>query len=222
MNLLISFIPIIVMIVMIVGFKVRGDITGTVGWILTIAVAVFFFNTDFVFSLLASLKGLLASMAITGMGFFALLQITFMQETGALQRVVVWIKTFSHGDQALPDHGHQRHPRLDARLRGCDPRNHLAADHVRLGLHDRHRRCTALHRLRFALHVCHVGRDRRHAYGHPDWRRLHDDRRVRLRRCKSSRSTSPITCLSSRRASASPCSSWQVVPSCSSKVGCLR
>lgn len=99
MNLLISFIPIIVMIVMIVGFKVRGDITGTVGWILTIAVAVFFFNTDFVFSLLASLKGLLASMAITGMGFFALLQITFMQETGALQRVVVWIKTFSHGDK---------------------------------------------------------------------------------------------------------------------------
>ena len=100
MNLLISFIPIIVMIVMIVGFKVRGDITGTIGWILTIGVAVLFFNTDLVFSLLASLKGLLASMAITGMGFFALLQITFMQETGALQRIVVWIKTFSHGDKA--------------------------------------------------------------------------------------------------------------------------
>ena len=99
MNLLLSFIPIIVMIVMIVAFKVRGDITGIVGWVLTVAVAVAFFNTDFVFSMLASLKGLLASMAITGMGFFALLQITFMQETGALQRVVVWIKTFSHGDR---------------------------------------------------------------------------------------------------------------------------
>lgn len=99
MNLLISFVPIIVMLVLIIAFKVRGDITGTIGWILTIIVAVAFFQTDFVFSLLVSLKGLLASMAITGMGFFALLQITFMQETGALQRIVVWIKTFSHGDK---------------------------------------------------------------------------------------------------------------------------
>ena len=94
MNLLISFVPIIIMIVMIAGFKVRGDITGTIGWILTIIVAVVFFNTSIQLALLASLKGLLASMAITGMGFFALLQITFMQETGALQRIVVWIKTF--------------------------------------------------------------------------------------------------------------------------------
>ena len=100
MNLLISFVPIIIMIVMIAGFKVRGDITGTIGWILTIIVACVFFNTSIQLALLASLKGLLASMAITGMGFFALLQITFMQETGALQRIVIWIKTFSHGDKA--------------------------------------------------------------------------------------------------------------------------
>ena len=100
MNLLISFVPIIIMIVMIAGFKVRGDITGTIGWVLTIIVACVFFNTSIQLALLASLKGLLASMAITGMGFFALLQITFMQETGALQRIVIWIKTFSHGDKA--------------------------------------------------------------------------------------------------------------------------
>ncbi len=99
MNLLISFVPVIVMIVMLAGFKVRGDITGIIGWILTIIVAVVFFNSDLVFTLLASFKGLLASMAITGMGFFALLQIVFMQETGALQRIVIWIKTFSHDDK---------------------------------------------------------------------------------------------------------------------------
>ena len=100
MNLLISFVPIIIMIVMIAGFKVRGDITGTIGWVLTIIVACVFFNTGIDLALLASVKGLLASMAITGMGFFALLQITFMQETGALERIVIWIKTFSHGDKA--------------------------------------------------------------------------------------------------------------------------
>ena len=99
MNLLISFVPIIIMIVMIAGFKIRGDITGTIGWVLTIIVAMVFFNTSLDLCLLASLKGLLASMAITGMGFFALLQITFMQETGALQRIVIWIKTFSHDDK---------------------------------------------------------------------------------------------------------------------------
>lgn len=100
MDLLISFVPIIVIIIMLVGFKVRGDITGIVGWILMLAVAAIFFHTSIQVGLLASLKGALASMSITGMGFFALLQITFLQHTGALQRIVVAIKTFSHDDKS--------------------------------------------------------------------------------------------------------------------------
>lgn len=100
MELLISFVPIIVIIVLIAGFKVRGDITGVIGWILMLAVAALFFHTSIEIGLLASVKGALASLSITGMGFFALLQITFMQHTGALERIVVTIKTFSHDDRA--------------------------------------------------------------------------------------------------------------------------
>ena len=99
MDLLISFIPVVVMIVAIVGFKMRGDIAGCIGWVLTVIIAFAIFNTSLEVSLLATLKGALASMAITGMGFFALLQITFMQETGALARAIVAIKTLAASDK---------------------------------------------------------------------------------------------------------------------------
>lgn len=100
MDLLLSFFPVILILVLIIGFKVRGDIAGVIGWVAVMIVACAFFETGLDIGLIASAKGALASMAVTGMGFFALLQITFMQETGALRRIVVTIKTFSHADKA--------------------------------------------------------------------------------------------------------------------------
>ncbi|HIS40844.1 MAG TPA: L-lactate permease [Candidatus Aphodovivens avistercoris] len=100
MDLLISFIPVIVIVIMIIGFKIRGDIAGVVGWILTLIIAYFFFDTALDIGLIASAKGALASMAVTGMGFFGLLQITFMQESGALQRIVVAIKAVAPDSKA--------------------------------------------------------------------------------------------------------------------------
>lgn len=100
MDLLISFIPVILILVLILGFKVRGDIAGVIGWVAVMIIAVLFFETGIDIGLIASAKGALASMAVTGMGFFALLQVTFLQETGALQRIVTTIKTFSHSDKA--------------------------------------------------------------------------------------------------------------------------
>lgn len=100
MDLLISFVPVMLILVLIIGFKMRGDIAGIIGWVAVMAVAFFFFDTGIDIGLIASAKGALASMAVTGMGFFALLQITFMQETGALQRAVVAIKTLAPGSKA--------------------------------------------------------------------------------------------------------------------------
>lgn len=100
MQLLISFIPLILLVVLIIGFKVRGDIAGIIGWVVTLIIAFLFFDTGFDIGLIASLKGALASLAVTMMGFFGLLQITFLQESGALDRVVVFIKQFSHEDRA--------------------------------------------------------------------------------------------------------------------------
>ncbi len=99
-DILLTLIPVVAVLVLMVAFKVPGDVSGVIGWVLVLIIAVAFFSTPIDVGLTASLKGLLASMAITGMGVFAILQITFIQETGALKRIVVLIKTVAKSDRA--------------------------------------------------------------------------------------------------------------------------
>jgi lactate permease len=98
-DIILTLIPVILVFILMLAFKVPGDISGVIGWVIVLIIAVIFFSTPISVGLLASYKGALASMAVTGMIVAALLQITFMQETGALKRVVVTIKTFAKGDK---------------------------------------------------------------------------------------------------------------------------
>ncbi|MDR1184319.1 MAG: L-lactate permease [Coriobacteriales bacterium] len=98
-DVLLTLIPVILVFVLMIAFKVAGDIAGVIGWVVVLIIAVLFFSTPIDVGLLASAKGALASMAITGMTIFAILQITFIQETGALKRIVVAIKTLAHSDK---------------------------------------------------------------------------------------------------------------------------
>ncbi|MDR0499626.1 MAG: L-lactate permease [Coriobacteriales bacterium] len=99
-DVILTLVPIISVLVLMAAFKVPGDISGVIGWVAVVVIAVAFFSTPLEVGLLASLKGLLASMAITGMTAFAILQITFIQKTGALQRIVVLLKTLAKSNKA--------------------------------------------------------------------------------------------------------------------------
>lgn len=79
MELFLTFIPVILVIVMMVGFKLPGDISGVAGWIAVLVIACVFFNSGIDIGLIASAKGALASAAVTFMIVFALFQITYMQ-----------------------------------------------------------------------------------------------------------------------------------------------
>ncbi|MDR2492818.1 MAG: L-lactate permease [Coriobacteriales bacterium] len=99
LDVVLTLVPVVLVFVLMAAFKIAGDISGVIGWIAVVAVAVLFFSTPLEVALLASWKGVLASMAITGMTIFAILQITFIQETGALKRIVTTIKTIAKKDK---------------------------------------------------------------------------------------------------------------------------
>ncbi|KAF1085672.1 Glycolate permease GlcA [Sporotomaculum syntrophicum] len=96
-----TLLPILVIVYLMVRRQMAADISGTVGWVLTIIIALMFFNTSLEVSLKSSLAGFISSFPISLMVFASIFQITFMQATGALQRIVVFIKTLAPTDKAV-------------------------------------------------------------------------------------------------------------------------
>lgn len=74
---------------------------GGIGWVVALAAACLYFGTPLGVALRASLGGLVASLPIALVVATSILQVTLMQETGALARIVALIKTVSPGDRAV-------------------------------------------------------------------------------------------------------------------------
>jgi len=100
LSILLSLLPVVLILVLLVWRRTPADIAGLVGWICTLLITWLYFQTPLVNTLLISLSGLVASLPITIMVATSLLQITIMNETGAIDRVVAFIKTIAPGDQA--------------------------------------------------------------------------------------------------------------------------
>jgi len=79
--------PIILIFAGIVFLKQSGTLMAAVGWLLTVAIAIFFFDTSPEVAVYASLGGILASFGISLMVLFTILQVTMMDLTGAIQRI---------------------------------------------------------------------------------------------------------------------------------------
>ncbi len=96
-----TLLPILVIVYLMVKRQMAADVSGTVGWVLTIIIALVFFNTSLEVGLKSSLAGFISSFPVSLMVFASIFQITFMQATGALQRIVVFIKTLAPTDKAV-------------------------------------------------------------------------------------------------------------------------
>lgn len=101
LSILITLFPICVVLILLVWRRIAADLAGLIGWFLTALVAVLFFQTSPGIILKASLAGVVASFPITMMVGASLLQVFIMIETGALARVVTYIKTIAPGDQVV-------------------------------------------------------------------------------------------------------------------------
>jgi lactate permease len=97
--IILALLPILVILILLVWRRTPADIAGVVGWICAALVAWLYFKTPLRNTLLISLSGALASLPITVMVATSLLQITIMKETGAIDRVVAFIKTIAPGNQ---------------------------------------------------------------------------------------------------------------------------
>ena len=99
LSVLLSLLPILLILVLLVWRQTPADIAGVAGWICSLLIVWLFFGTPLKNTLLISLSGVVASLPITIMVATSLLQITIMKETGAIDRVVAFIKTIAPGNQ---------------------------------------------------------------------------------------------------------------------------
>jgi len=100
-DLLLSLIPILVILALLLVWKQPADITGIIGWAVTALVAVFAFNTGLDVIGRSTAAGLLKSLPVSLIVATSLLQMALMQTTGALSRVIVFIKSVSSENQAV-------------------------------------------------------------------------------------------------------------------------
>jgi lactate permease len=70
-------------------------------WLLTVVIAIVAFQTDITIALTASLAGIIKSFPISLMVATSILMMTFMQQTGALQRLIVFFKTLGGGSRPM-------------------------------------------------------------------------------------------------------------------------
>jgi lactate permease len=105
MDSIIGFIliilPIVLAFVLLVYMKKAADVTGVIVWLVTLLIAIFAFQTNIIVALTASLAGIVKSFPISLMVATSILMMTFMQETGALQRLIVFFKTLGGGSKPM-------------------------------------------------------------------------------------------------------------------------
>ncbi len=94
-------LPIILAFVLLVFLHKAADVTGVVVWFVTIVIAIIAFQTDITVTFTASLAGIVKSFPISLMVATSILMMTFMQETGALQRLIVFFKTLGGGSRPM-------------------------------------------------------------------------------------------------------------------------
>jgi lactate permease len=92
---ILAILPIILIFIGLVFLKQSGTLMGIVGWLLTVILAILFFQTSPDIALYASWSGVLSSFGISLMVLFTILQVTMMDVTGAITRITAYIKTIA-------------------------------------------------------------------------------------------------------------------------------
>ena len=100
-SLLLAVSPVLIVFLLLLVRRTAADTAGWIGWIISLAVACVYFQTDFEVAARSSLSGVIASFPITLMVATSIFQITVMLETGAIARIVHFIKSVSPEDQVV-------------------------------------------------------------------------------------------------------------------------
>jgi lactate permease len=100
-HLALTLLPIAVILCMLIGFKKAADISGITGWVVISLVAIFFFQTSLDVILRSTAAGLIRSFSVSLIVATSLLQMAFLEKTGALKRIIIMIKTIASDNRAV-------------------------------------------------------------------------------------------------------------------------
>jgi lactate permease len=98
-SVLLAVSPVLVIFLLLLLRRTAADVAGLIGWVVTLLVAIFYFQTAPKVVLGATLAGIVSSFPISLMVGASIFQMTFMMETGAVRRVVVAMKAVSPEDR---------------------------------------------------------------------------------------------------------------------------
>ncbi|KJR49474.1 L-lactate permease [Desulfosporosinus sp. I2] len=99
--LLLTLTPIAVIIWMLVVWKKAADISGVVGWVVVSVIAFLFFQTSLEVIIKSTISGGIKSFPVSLVVASSLLQMAYMEKTGALKRVIILIKTIASENKAV-------------------------------------------------------------------------------------------------------------------------
>jgi lactate permease len=100
-SILLAITPVIVIFILLAIRHVPADIAGIIGWIFTVIITWLYFKTSLTVVFLSSLGGIVASLPIALVVATSIFQVTIMQETGAISRIVALLKTISPNDKIV-------------------------------------------------------------------------------------------------------------------------
>uniref|UniRef100_A0A7C4JRS8 L-lactate permease n=1 Tax=Thermodesulfobacterium geofontis TaxID=1295609 RepID=A0A7C4JRS8_9BACT len=92
MDFFLAMLPILLSIIGMIFFYRSGAFVSVVGWILALILAVYYFHTPWEVALGASLIGIIKALGITLAITFTMFLIFLMKETGALSKIIEYIK----------------------------------------------------------------------------------------------------------------------------------
>jgi len=100
-SIILAISPIIIIFLLLAIRHTPADIAGMFGWLVTGIVAWLYFKTSLNVVFLSSLGGIVASLPIALVVATSIFQVTIMQETGAIARIVALLKTISPKDKIV-------------------------------------------------------------------------------------------------------------------------
>ncbi|MCL2701759.1 MAG: L-lactate permease [Phycisphaerae bacterium] len=100
-DLLLTLLPIAVVLIALLVFRRPADISGVIGWGVIALVAFFFFQTSWEVIARSTAAGFIRSFPVSMIVAASLLQMALMEKTGALKRVVLFIKTLASDNRAV-------------------------------------------------------------------------------------------------------------------------
>ncbi len=98
---ILTLTPLVLILILLIRYKMAADMAGLLGLLLTMTIAVIFFETSLQILPNILLAGVIGSLPVGMVIMASIMQVTIMAESGALGRIVAYIKTLTPHDKAV-------------------------------------------------------------------------------------------------------------------------